>query len=125
MAAKKDYYEVLGVARGASEDEIKKAFRKMAFQFHPDRNKEKGAEARFKEINEAYEVLGDAEKRQVYDRFGHAGVNASANGDFSGFNFGGGASFADIFEQFFGSATSQTRRATSQRGSDIRFDLAI
>jgi molecular chaperone DnaJ len=124
MAAKKDYYEVLGVARGASEEEIKKAFRKLAFQYHPDRNKEKGAEARFKEINEAYEVLSDAEKRQVYDRFGHAGVGAGT-ADFSGFNFGGGASFADIFEQFFGTATSQTRRATSQRGADIRYDLAI
>src|SRR5579884_3782278 len=123
MAVKRDYYEVLGVARNASEDEIKKAFRKLAFQYHPDRNKEKGAEARFKEINEAYEVLGDAEKRQVYDRFGHAGVGAGANGDFG--NFGFGASFAEIFEQFFGGATAQTRRATGQRGADIRYELTI
>ncbi len=125
MAVKRDYYEVLGVARGASEDEIKKAFRKLAFQYHPDRNKEKGAEARFKEINEAYEVLSDPEKRQVYDRFGHAGVGAGvgANGDFG--NFGFGASFAEIFEQFFGGATSQTRRAAGQRGADIRYELTI
>ena len=123
MAVKRDYYEVLGVTRTASEEEIKKAFRKLAFQFHPDRNKEKGAEARFKEINEAYEILGDAEKRQVYDRFGHAGVGAGANGDFGGYGFG--ASFADIFEQFFGGNTTQTRRASSQRGADIRFELTI
>src|SRR5579859_829806 len=109
MAVKRDYYEVLGVAKGASEDEIKKAFRKLAFQFHPDRNKEKGAEARFKEINEAYEILSDAEKRQVYDRFGHAGIGA--NGDFSGFGFSG-TNFADIFEQFFGNATTSQRRTT-------------
>src|SRR5579859_3549941 len=123
MAVKRDYYEVLGVAKGASEDEIKKAFRKLAFQFHPDRNKEKGAEARFKEINEAYEVLSDPEKRQVYDRFGHAGVGAGANGDFGSYGFG--ASFADIFEQFFGGATTQTRRASGQRGADIRYELTI
>src|SRR5579859_6719505 len=100
MAAKRDYYEVLGVQRNASEDDVKKAFRRLARQYHPDVNKEKGAEAQFKEINEAYEILGDAQKRQAYDRFGHAGVAGAGAGanPFEGFGFG---SFSDIFEQFF------------------------
>jgi len=76
MAAKRDYYEVLGVTRSAGEEEIKKSFRKLARQYHPDVNKEKGAEERFKEINEAYEVLGDAQKRQAYDRFGTLALRA-------------------------------------------------
>src|SRR5258708_17934039 len=79
-ATKRDYYEILSVARNANEEEIKKAFRKLARQYHPDINQDKGAEERFKEINEAYEVLGDAQKRQAYDRFGHAGVAAGAGG---------------------------------------------
>ena len=74
MAAKRDYYEVLGVARTCTDDDLKKAFRKLAFQFHPDRNKEADAEAKFKEINEAYSCLSDANKRAAYDRFGHAGA---------------------------------------------------
>ena len=85
-ATKRDYYEILSVARNANEEEIKKAFRKLARQYHPDINQEKGAEERFKEINEAYEVLGDAQKRQAYDRFGHAAVNGGAvTGKFLGF----------------------------------------
>ena len=128
MAVKRDYYEVLGVSRSASEDEIKKSFRRLARQFHPDVNKEKGAEERFKEINEAYEVLGDAQKRQAYDRFGHAGVNGAAGAGanpFEGFGFG---SFSDIFEQIFanaaGTAGAGTRRGP-QRGADLRYDLTI
>lgn len=122
MAAKRDYYEVLSIARSASDDEIKKAFRRLARQYHPDVNKEKSAESQFKEINEAYEVLGDPQKRQAYDRFGHAGVNAGAGGAAGFDNFS--VNFGDLFEQFFG-AGGQTRRGTPQRGSDIRYDLTI
>src|SRR5579862_2484709 len=128
MAAKRDYYEVLGVSRNATEEEIKRAFRRLARQFHPDVNKEKGAEARFKEINEAYEVLGDAQKRAAYDRFGHAGVGAGAGAGanpFEGFGFG---SFNDLFEQLFASASgsaSSGRRASPQRGADLKYELTI
>lgn len=131
MAVKRDYYEVLGLQRGASEDDIKKSFRRLARQYHPDVNKEKGAEDKFKEIAEAYEVLGDAQKRQAYDRFGHAGVNgagAAAGGNpFEGFGFG---SFSDLFEQIFagaaaGTATGAGRRAAPQRGADLRYELTI
>ena len=126
MAAKRDYYEVLGVARNANEDEVKKAFRRLARQYHPDVNRETGAEERFKEINEAYEVLGDAQKRQAYDRFGHAGVSGAAGAGanpFEGFGFG---SFSDIFEQIFANAAgAQTRRASPARGADLRYELTI
>ena len=74
MAEKRDYYEVLGVSRDASSEEIKRAFRKLAFQYHPDRNRDDGAEAKFKEVNEAYEVLSDADKRAAYDHWGHGGA---------------------------------------------------
>src|SRR5215469_4839370 len=96
---KRDYYEVLGVARNASDDDIKKAFRRLARQYHPDVNKDKNAEAQFKEVNEAYEVLSDPQKRQMYDQFGHAGPGMGAGG----FNdFGGFGGFSDIFQTFFG-----------------------
>jgi len=126
MAAnKRDYYEILGVSRTASDDEIKRAFRRLAKQYHPDANKEQGAEARFIEINEAYEVLSDSQKREAYDRFGHAGVGAGAAGagfsDFSSFS-----SINDLFETFFaGNAGSGTRRSGTQRGADLRYDLTI
>ena len=98
MAAnKRDYYEVLGVGRQAAGDEIKKAYRKLAREYHPDVNKSPDAEGRFKEINEAYEVLSDEHKRAAYDRFGHAGTPGGFATDFSGF---GGIN--DIFEEFFG-----------------------
>ncbi|WIG59239.1 MAG: Chaperone protein DnaJ [Ktedonobacterales bacterium] len=127
-ATKRDYYEVLGVARSANEEDVKKAFRRLARQYHPDVNKDKGAEERFKEINEAYEVLGDAQKRQAYDRFGHAGVGAGAGAaggsPFEGFGFG---SFTDIFEQFFNAAGAGTtgRRTGAQRGADLRYELTL
>jgi molecular chaperone DnaJ len=124
---KRDYYEVLGVSRSATDDEIKKAFRRLAKQYHPDANKEQGAEARFIEINEAYEVLSDAQKRSAYDRFGHAGVTNGAGAGAAGFNgdFGGFGSINDLFETFFASASASQRRSGSQRGADLRYDLTI
>ncbi len=122
-ASKRDYYEVLGIARTASDDEIKKAFRRLAKQYHPDANKEQGAEARFIEINEAYEVLSDAQKRAAYDRYGHAGVGSAAGagfGDFSNFS-----SINDLFETFFAGAAGSQRRTGTQRGADIRYELTI
>jgi molecular chaperone DnaJ len=123
MSAKRDYYNVLGVNRQATENEIKKSFRRLARQYHPDVNKSPDAEARFKEINEAYEVLSDPEKRAVYDRFGHTGPQAGFGGfgDFSG--FGG---IEDIFESFFGGGvrTGASRRGPA-RGADLRYDLTI
>src|SRR5579883_2858429 len=98
MAAnKRDYYEVLGISRNATEDEVKRAFRRLAKQYHPDANKEQGAEARFVEVNEAYEVLSDPQKRAAYDRFGHAGVNNGA-GMGAGFADFGFSSINDLFE---------------------------
>ncbi len=120
MATQRDYYTVLGVERGASDAEIKRAFRRLAQQWHPDVNTEPGADARFKEINEAYQVLGDAQRRQAYDMFGHAGVGADPGADFTG--FGG---FSDIFDAFFGGATAGARRGRPQGGSDLRYDLRI
>ena len=127
MATKRDYYEVLSVQRNASEDEIRKAFRRLARQYHPDVNRESDAETRFKEINEAYEVLSNTEKRQTYDRFGHAGVNGQPGAGFGGFGGAGGfGGFEDIFETFFGGATRTRgggRRTT--RGADLRFNLSL
>jgi molecular chaperone DnaJ len=123
---KRDYYEVLGVARNASEDELKRAFRKLARQYHPDVNKSPDAEVRFKEIGEAYEVLSDPQKRRIYDQFGHAGLDSQGYGGAQGFE--GFGSFADIFEQFdtfFGSAGRGRTRRSPQRGADLRYDLTI
>ncbi|GCE48674.1 molecular chaperone DnaJ [Thermosporothrix hazakensis] len=123
MAAnKRDYYEVLGVSRSASDDEIKKAFRRLAKQYHPDANKEQGAEARFIEINEAYEVLSDPQKRAAYDRYGHSGVGSGAGAGFADF---GGFNINDLFETFFAGATGATRRSGAQRGADLRYELTI
>jgi molecular chaperone DnaJ len=118
---KRDYYEVLGVARGCSAEELKKAYRKMAMQYHPDRNQgDKGAEERFKEIGEAYSVLSDPEKRQRYDAFGHAGDQMP---DLGGFSFD---SAFDLFDMFFGGGQrGRGRRSGPQRGSDLRMNLEI
>ena len=105
MADKRDYYEVLGVQKSASEDDIKKAYRKLAKQYHPDLNPgDKNAEAKFKEVNEAYEVLSDSDKRARYDQFGHAGVDPNFGGGAGGGNpfQGAGFDFTDIFDSFFG-----------------------
>jgi molecular chaperone DnaJ len=121
MATKRDYYEVLGVSRDATAEEIKKAFRKLAFKYHPDRNRDDGAEERFKEVNEAYEVLSDANKRAAYDQFGHSGAEGFFTRGFEGFDFGG---FGDIFDAFFGGMTYATRHAP-QRGADQRYQITI
>lgn len=124
MADKRDYYEVLGVQRSAGADELKSAYRRLAKQYHPDVNKDAGAADHFKEVNEAYAVLSDAEKRAAYDRYGHAGVNGGAGApDFSGFGV------EDIFETFFGGGFAgggrTAGRRAPRRGADLRYDLAI
>jgi molecular chaperone DnaJ len=120
MAIKRDYYEVLGVSRTASAEELKRAYRKLALQFHPDRNpNDPQAEARFKEINEAYEVLSDQSKRQRYDTFGHS---AQGMPGFDGAGFGG---INDIFDMFFGAAAGGRTRTGPRRGSDLRLDLRL
>ena len=127
VADKKDYYEVLGVPRSASEDEIKKAFRKLARKYHPDVNRDdpKTAEAKFKEINEAYEVLSNQENRAKYDQFGHAAFDGAAGA--SGF---GGGGINDIFDMFFGGGGfggfgGGARRQGPERGADLRYDMDI
>src|SRR3972149_134182 len=121
-ATKRDYYEVLGVSRNASTEELKKAFRRLAMRFHPDRNKDDGAEAKFKEIGEAYEVLSDPEKRAAYDRYGHAGLQGFDFGrPFDGFDIGG---FGDIFDAFFGGTTAR-RASQAPRGGGRRAPIEI
>lgn len=122
----RDYYEVLGVARSASSQEIKKAYRKLAMEYHPDRNGEPGAAERFKEVNRAYEVLSDDEKRAIYDRFGHAGVDRAAGGPqgFEGFSTFEG--FGDMFDAFFGGGQrGGRRRREPARGADLRYNLRL
>jgi len=134
MAQKRDYYEVLGISRNATAEEIKKAYRKKAIEYHPDKNPgDKDAEEKFKEAAEAYEVLGDANKRARYDQFGHAGVGGAAGG-----GFGGGMSMDDIFSQFgdifgghfggfggFGGFGSQRSGRRTNRGSDLRVKVKV
>jgi molecular chaperone DnaJ len=121
-STKRDYYEVLGVTRAASDEDIKKAYRKLALQFHPDRNKAPEATERFKEATEAYQVLSDSEKRSMYDRYGHQAFDRAAGGtvDFSNFV---GLSIEDLFESFFGSPGARGARQRVQRGQDLRYDL--
>jgi molecular chaperone DnaJ len=126
MAAERDYYEVLGVERGASDADIKRAFRKLAQQWHPDVNKDPEADARFKEVNEAYQVLSDPQRRQSYDMFGRAGVNGGAGGAGDPFGAAGFGGFSDIFDAFFGGGMAGAqRRARPTTGSDLRYDLRI
>jgi molecular chaperone DnaJ len=133
--AKRDFYETLGVEKGADADTMKKAYRKLAMQYHPDRNPgDKAAEAKFKELNEAYDILKDDQKRAAYDRFGHQafeggmGGRGGPGGGPQGFDFGG-SNFADIFEDFFGGFSEQRRggggASAASRGSDLRYNLSI
>lgn len=140
MSEKRDYYEVLGIQKGASEDEIKKAYKKMARKYHPDLNRDdpKTAEEKFKEVNEAYDVLKDPQKKAQYDQFGHAAFDGTGGGGFGGGfggfgGFGGGGfggateGFGDIFDMFFGGSGGggRSRQAGPERGSDLRYDLEL
>ena len=130
MADKRDYYEVLGVSKGASDEEIKKAYRKLAKQYHPDLNPgDKEAESKFKEVNEAYEVLSDSDKKARYDQFGHAGVDPNFGGGAGGGSpFQGGVDFTDIFDSFFGGGFAGGRRSNPnapRRGTDGEASLII
>jgi molecular chaperone DnaJ len=119
---KRDYYEVLGIDRNATAGQIKAAFRKLAFQYHPDRNKDNGAEGKFKEVNEAYEVLSNPEKRESYDRWGHNGGDDLFGRGFEGFGFDGVGS---IFDAFFGGRTSTAARQGPVRGSDLQCGISL
>ena len=132
--AKRDYYEVLGVNNSAPQEEIKKAYRKLAFKYHPDKNKgDKAAEEKFKEASEAYHVLSDKERRQNYDQFGHAAFEgAGGRGGFSNFDFSstfsdifGSDIFDDFFEGFGGTRGRRRGRSSNYRGADLRYDLSI
>ena len=125
--AKRDFYDVLGVSKSASPEELKSAYRKLAVKHHPDKNPgDKTSEEKFKEAGEAYGILSDQEKKQNYDNFGHAAFQGVSGKQSCGF---GGADFSDIFEDFFGGfgggGRSRGRKNTSNRGSDLRYDLSI
>jgi molecular chaperone DnaJ len=126
--AKRDYYEILGVNKSASKDEIKKAYRKLALKHHPDKNKgNKASEEKFKEASEAYHVLSDDKRKSNYDQFGHAAFEGGGSQGFGNFDFG--SSFSDIFEDFFGDdifgGSRRGGRRTSNRGNDLRYDINI
>jgi molecular chaperone DnaJ len=130
--AKRDYYDVLGVNKSASPEDIKSAYRKLAVKYHPDKNPgDKAAEDKFKEASEAYGILSDKSKKENYDNFGHAAFEngGGGQGGFGGFGGFGGSDFSDIFEDFFGDfgggGRRSNRRSSSNRGSDLRYDLSI
>lgn len=123
--SKRDYYEVLGVSKSATKDEIKKAYRKLSKQYHPDINKEPGADEKFKEIAEAYDVLSDDQKRSQYDQFGHEGPNQGFGGGFSGFNGGGFGGFEDIFSSFFGGGSRRSDPNAPRKGDDLQYRMNI
>ena len=129
IMAKQDYYELLGVSRDSSDRDIKKAYRRLAMKYHPDRNPgDKEAEDKFKEISEAYEVLSDAQKKAAYDQFGHAGVDGQGGmGGFGGGGFEGNFSdiFGDVFGDIFGGSGGGRRRSSVQRGADLRYNLDL
>lgn len=128
--AEKDYYDVLGVSKDASQDDIKKAYRKLSKKYHPDINKEPGAEQKFKDVNEAYETLSDGQKRQQYDQYGSAGPQGQGFGGFGGgqdfSGFGGGGGFDDIFSQFFGGGGGRRRDPSApQPGRDLQYTMTL
>ncbi|MDH5750749.1 MAG: molecular chaperone DnaJ [Rhodospirillales bacterium] len=128
--AKEDYYSLLGISREADADEIKKSYRKLAMKFHPDRNAgDESAERKFKEINEAYEILKDEQKRAAYDRYGHAAFDQAQGGGpgggFGGFEGGMASGFADIFDEMFGEFGGARRGAASGRGQDLRYNMEV
>ncbi len=124
--AKRDYYELLGLTKEASADDIKKAYRKLAMQYHPDRNPgDAAAEQAFKEVSEAYEVLKDDQKRAAYNRFGHAAFENGGGGRPGGFEFNFGSGFADIFDEMFGDFMGQRRGGGPARGADLRYNMEI
>ncbi|MEQ4922659.1 molecular chaperone DnaJ [Proteus hauseri] len=125
--AKRDYYEILGVAKSADEKEIKRAYKRLAMKYHPDRNQgDKESEAKFKEIKEAYEILNDAQKRAAYDQYGHAAFEQGGFGGQGGGGFGGGADFGDIFGDVFGDIFGGGRRQQrAARGSDLQYNMEL
>ncbi len=125
MSVKRDYYEVLGVDRSADSSDIRRAYRRLARQYHPDVNKAPDAEDKFKEVNEAYEVLNDTDRRSAYDRFGHAAFEGGGRSAGDPFGFGGQSPFGDIFESFFGGFGRQSRQRTVPRGTDVRASLDL
>jgi len=128
MATKADYYELLGVSRSASEEEVKKAYRKAALRYHPDRNPgDKAAEEKFKALSEAYQVLSDAKKRELYDSYGHAAFEQGGTGFSGGFDFSTSFEdiFGDIFGDFFGTGTGRGSRRRGRRGEDLSYNLEI
>jgi molecular chaperone DnaJ len=125
MATQRDYYEILGVPREASDEDIKRSFRRLAQQWHPDVNTSAEADTRFKEINEAYQVLSDPQRRQAYDMFGQAGVGGAGFDPFSGAGGQGFSGFGDIFDAFFGGAAAGARRPRVPTGADLRYDLEL
>src|SRR2546425_7806698 len=124
---KRDYYEVLGLERNASADEVKRAYRKLAVKFHPDKNPDDPhTEEKFKELNEAYDVLKDGDKRAAYDRFGHAAFEHGAGGGAHGFGADFASTFADIFDDLFGMGGRRGGRASGrERGADLRYNMEI
>lgn len=132
MATKRDYYEVLGLSKGASDDEIKKAYRRLSKKYHPDINKEADADVKFKEVSEAYEVLSDSQKKAAYDQYGHAGTdpNYGGAGGFGGFNGGGFGNagfggFEDIFDSFFGGSSRSMDPNAPRQGADLQYTIKL